>query len=49
MTDATTDTGPIEGLITLEDLRVGLLDGIDVKHVRRPTAWSPPTALASAR
>ena len=26
-----------------------LLDGIDVKHVRRPTAWSPPAALAQAR
>lgn len=22
-----------------------LLDGIDVKHVRRPAAWSPPAAL----
>jgi transposase len=25
-----------------------LLDGIDVKHVRRPTPWTPPAALASA-
>jgi len=24
-----------------------LLDGIDVKYVRRPTAWTPPTSLAA--
>lgn len=23
-----------------------LLDGIDVRHVRRPTAWSPPIGVA---
>ena len=26
-----------------------LLDGIDVKYVRRPTPWSPPVALATSR
>lgn len=26
-----------------------LLDGIDVKYVRRPIAWSPPTAVAQPR
>jgi hypothetical protein len=26
-----------------------LLDGIDVKHVRRPTAWSPPAVLPAPR
>jgi transposase len=26
-----------------------LLDGIDVKYVRRPTPWSPPTSLPSPR
>lgn len=26
-----------------------LLDGIDVKYVRRPTAWSPPHLLSAAR
>jgi len=26
-----------------------LLDGIDVKYVRRPTPWSPPTSLCAAR
>lgn len=26
-----------------------LLDGIDVKHVKRPTAWSPPATLAPPR
>lgn len=24
-----------------------LLDGIDVKHVRRPAAWSPPASLST--
>jgi transposase len=24
-----------------------LLDGIDVRHVRRPAAWAPPTSVAA--
>jgi transposase len=24
-----------------------LLDGIDVKHVKRPSAWTPPSAIAA--
>jgi len=26
-----------------------LLDGIDVKYVQRPTAWTPPSALSTPR
>jgi hypothetical protein len=26
-----------------------LLDGIDVKYVRRPAPWSPPASLPSLR
>ena len=25
-----------------------LLDGIDVKHVRRPSAWAPPAAAGAS-
>jgi hypothetical protein len=26
-----------------------LLDGIDVKYVRRPAAWSPPASISPPR